>query len=355
MTGLVVLPTQPPSTPWPTDDWPEGGWLPAAAATAIDEMFDDHDRYERTFAVLVVQHGRLVFERYADQLDHWDRPPEPITRDTPLLSWSMAKSILHAAVGLAVADGRLDPAAPAPVPEWAGDGDPRGSITLDHLLAMRDGLDFNEDYIDGETSHVIEMLFGESSVDVAGYAAQRPARAAPDTRFNYSSGTSNIVARILGDALGGEAATRAFLRDRLFGPLGMTTADPRFDDAGTFIGSSYVHAPAREFAKFGLLYLRGGMWGDQPLLPASWVDHGRRQRSWDPVEDVGYGAHWWTVGDDLGTFRASGYEGQMILLCPPLDLMVVRFGKTDAGHTPDLFAWRARMVEAFRYEEHDDG
>lgn len=61
------------------------------------------------------------------------------------------------------------------------------------------------------------------------------------------------------------------------------------------------------------------------------------------------------MGDDLGTFRASGYEGQMILLCPPLDLMVVRFGKTDAGHTPDLFAWRARMVEAFRYEEHDDG
>lgn len=355
MTDLVALPSQPHGTPWPTDDWPEGGALPATASTAIDEMFTDHERFERTFAVLVVHQGRLVFERYADQLEHWDRPSEPIDRTTPLLSWSMAKSILHAAVGLAVADGLLDPDAPAPVREWSGAGDPRNAITLDDLLAMRDGLDFNEDYVDGETSHVIEMLFGAGQSDVAAYAAARPALAPPGTRFSYSSGTSNLVARILGDALGGEAATRAFLRDRLFGPLGMPNADPRFDDAGTFVGSSYVYAPARELAKFGLLYLRGGRWEDRQLLPGSWVDHGRRQRSVDPEDQAGYGAHWWTVDDGLGTFRAAGYEGQMIVLCPTLDLMVVRLGKTDAVHKPHLTAWRAKMLDAFRREEDDDG
>lgn len=348
MSTLLALPSQPAGTPWPTDDWPEGGDLPAAASVAIDGMFHDHDRFERTFAVLVVHRGRLVFERYADQLDHWDRPSEPIDRSTPLLSWSMAKSILHAAVGLAVADGLLDPAAPAPVPEWDAPDDPRRRITLDHLLTMRDGLDFNEDYVDGETSHVIEMLFGSGQADVGAYAAARPALVPPDTRFNYSSGTSNIVARILGQVLGGEAATRAFLRDRLFGPLGMPDADPRFDDAGTFVGSSYVYAPARQLAKFGLLYLRGGVWEGQPLLPAAWVDHGRRQRSVDPEDGAGYGAHWWTVDDGLGTFRAAGYEGQMIVICPPLDLLVVRLGKTDAVHKPDLTAWRTQMVDAFR-------
>lgn len=309
-------------------------------------MFDDHDRFERTYAVLVVHEGRLVFERYADVLDHWDRPSEVIDRHTPLLSWSMAKSMLHAAVGIAIGDGLLDLDAPAPVPEWSAAGDPRRAITLEHLLAMRDGLDFNEDYVDGATSHVIEMLFGGGQNDVAAFAAARPPRAAPGTRFNYSSGTSNIISRILGEALGeGEAA--GFLRDRLFGPIGMHNADPRIDDAGTFVGSSYVYAPAREMAKFGLLYLRDGTWDGARILPEGWVDHGRRQRSWDPVDQVGYGAHWWTTGDDLGTFRAAGYEGQAIVICPAHDLVIVRLGKTDAVHGPDLAAWRSRMVRAW--------
>lgn len=342
---LVALPPQPDGVAWPTMDWPLGDGLPAAATTAIHEMFDDHASYEETYAVLVVHEGRLVFERYAGSLVHWDRPNEPIDRHTPMLSWSLAKSILHAAVGIAVADGLLDLDAPAPVPAWSAADDPRRAITLEHLLTMRDGLDFNEDYIDGSTSHVIEMLFGSGQADVAAFAAARPSRADPGTVFNYSSGTSNIVARILGDALGGEVVP--FLRERLFDPIGMHHAEARVDDAGTFVGSSYVYAPARELAKFGLLYLRDGVWEGTRILPAGWVDHGRRQRSWDPVDHVGYGAGWWTSDDDLGTFRGSGYEGQIILICPPLDLVIVRLGKTDAVHAPDLAAWRDRMVRAF--------
>ena len=125
--------------------------------------------------------------------------------------------------------------------------------------------------------------------------------------------------------------------------------EPRFDDAGTFVGSSYVYATALDYLRFGLLYLRDGVWDGKRLLPEGWVDHGRRIRSYDPDEDRWYGAHWWSVGDDLGTFWASGYEGQSLMLCPPLDLMVVRLGRSpDDHHNPELTAWRARMVDAFR-------
>lgn len=342
---LIALPAQPAGVEWPTAEWPVGGDLPADAQAAIDEMFGESGRYEQTYAIVVVRRGCLVFERYADVLEHWDQPTEVIDRDTPLMSWSMAKSMLHAAVGIAVGDGLVDLDAPAPVSGWSATDDPRREITLEHLLTMRDGLEFNEDYVDGETSDVIEMLFGSGQSDVAAYAISRPLRAAPGTTFNYSSGTSNIVSRILGDAVGGDI--RDFLRERLFDRIGMHHATARVDDAGTFVGSSYVHAPAREMAKFGLLYLRDGIWDGNRVLPEGWVDHGRRQRSWDPADQVGYGAHWWTTNDDLGTFRAAGYQGQAIVICPAHDVVIVRMGKTDAAHSSDLAAWRARMVRAF--------
>lgn len=344
--ALVALPSQPADVPWPTEDWPIGTDVSLGAQAAVDEMFADQVRFERTYAVLVVHRGQLVLERYADELEYWDRPNEVVERTTRLLSWSMAKSILHAAVGIAVGDGLLALDTPAPVRAWSAGDDPRRAITLEHLLTMRDGLDFNEDYVDGGTSHVIEMLFGTGQHDVAGFAAARPLLAEPGTRFNYSSGTSNIVARLLGEALHpGNVST--YLHERLFGPIGMRHAEVRVDDAGTFVGSSYVYAPAREMAKFGLLYLRDGQWDGTRILPEGWVDHARVERSWDPAHAVGYGAHWWTTRDGLGTFRASGYEGQAIVICPTHDLVVVRLGKTDARHTPDLADWRARLVHAF--------
>jgi CubicO group peptidase (beta-lactamase class C family) len=96
-----------------------------------------------------------------------------------------------------------------------------------------------------------------------------------------------------------------------------------------------------------LLYLRDAVWDGARLLPEGWVDYGRTVQSVDP-EDGPYGAHWWGVaGDTLGTFRASGYEGQSITLCPAHDLVVVRLGKTAAAHYPDLTRWRADVVQAF--------
>jgi CubicO group peptidase (beta-lactamase class C family) len=350
--ALVPLPPQPAGVPWPTDGWPraEPPTEVAPALTALlDDVTTDAERYGTTFAVAVVHRGRLLAERYGGELEHWDRPNEPVEPLTRLLSWSMAKSILHSLVGMLVADGRLAPDAPAPVPEWKGGGDPRGAITLEHLLEMRDGLAFSEVYDDAGSSDVIEMLFGAGQADMAHFAAERPLAHPPDTVFNYSSGTSNIVSGIVARTVGPGEPYERFLRERLFDLIGMTSAQARFDEAGTFVGSSYVYATALDYLRFGLLYLRGGVWDGKQVLPEGWVDHGRRIRSYDPDEDRWYGAHWWSVGDDLGTFWASGYEGQSLMLCPPLDLMVVRLGRSpEDHHNPELTAWRARMVDAFR-------
>lgn len=349
MSDLVALPPQPSGVAWPTEDWATGDAPPGVDLTPlVDEVFDDQGPLAETFAVLVVHRGRLVFERYAGALAHFDRPPTPVTAETPLLSWSMAKSMLHAVVGILVGEGRLDLDAPAAVPEWSDPSDPRHAITLRQLLAMRDGLAFAEDYVDGEVSDTIQMLFGEGQSDMAHFAADRPLAAPPGTRFNYSSGTSNIISGVVARTLGPGEPYARFLHSRLFGPLGMTTADPEFDEAGTWVASSSLHTSARDYARFGLLYLRDGIWDGVRLLPAGWVDYARTWVSEDPEDASPYGAHWWGVaGDTRGTFRASGYEGQSITLCPLLDLMVVRLGKTPHDNEPNLVPWRQAMVEAF--------
>lgn len=343
----VPLPAQPGGTPWPTEDWPTGR-APDALAPLVDELVADEERYGATYAVVVAHQGRIVHEHYGGALEHWDRDDEPVTAATPLLSWSMAKSVTHALVGLLVGDGRLDLEAPAPVPAWRDPADARHVITLTNLLEMRDGLDYFEDYVDGHASDVIQMLFGTGKDDVAAYAAARPLAHPPGTVFNYSSGTTNIVARILGDAVGGGPDDfRRFMEERLFARIGITSAEPRFDEAGTFLGSSYLYMTARDWTRFGLLYLRDGVWEGRRVLPEGWVDHGRRARSVDPTDGRLHGAHWWVVGDDLGSFRASGYEGQSILCVPMLDLLVVRLGKTPESLPDHLTDWRARVTAAF--------
>ena len=237
--------------------------------------------------------------------------------------------MVHAAVGVLVGDGRLDPAEPAAVPAWAGT--PKGAITLVDLLEMRPGLRFVESYVEGEPSHCLDMLFGDGADDHAAYAAALPLDHPPGTVWNYSSGTTNIVCRILGDLVGGgEPGMRAFLDQRLFGPAGMPDADPRFDAAGTWAGSSYVHAPARQFARFGELYLNDGMTGGTRVLPAGWVDHARTVVAHDPETGFGYGRHWWMWPDQPGSLAAHGYEGQYLVVLPERDAVLVHLGKTDS-------------------------
>ena len=345
---LHPLPTQADGVDWPTGDWPLGD-LPAGVDLEglVAEAFDPDGPLHETFAVVVVHRGRLVLERYGGLLPQWDKPGKPVVRETPLLSWSMAKSMLHAVVGMLVDEGRLVLDAPAPVPAWAATDDPRHAITLQNLLDMRDGLAFEESYEDPEASDVMAMLFGRGQSDMATFAADRPLVAPPGTRFNYSTGTSLIVSGIVARLLGPGDPYRGYLDTRLFGPLGMHSATATFDEAGTWVAGSYAYATARDYARFGLLYLRDGLWEGRRLLPAGWVDHGRRPRSVDPDDGDYYGSHWWTRPGPYGTFWAAGHEGQYIDICPDLDLVLVRMGRTDADHSEDLKGWRTRVIDAF--------
>jgi CubicO group peptidase (beta-lactamase class C family) len=341
--ALAPLPAQPSATPWPTTDWPVGP-LPAGVdkgrlAASLAQAFDDPGELGETWALVIVHAGALVFERYGAGR----------TADDSCRSWSMAKSITHALAGVLVGDGRLDIHAPADVPEWRAPGDPRAAITLDQLLRMSSGLAFTEAYVPGAPSDVIEMLFGAGQQDVAAFAAAFPLAHSPGSFFSYSSGTTNIVARLLAHALGAHGpAFEAFMRERLFSPIGMTSALPSFDDAGTFIGSSFCFATARDFARFGLLYLRDGQWDGGRLLPKGWVDYARTPtfQQADCV-DGPYGAHWWLDLAGPGTFSANGYEGQYIVICPDRDLVIVRNGVTAEANQPLVKTWLADLAGLF--------
>jgi CubicO group peptidase (beta-lactamase class C family) len=331
------LPPQPRGVPWPTHAWTLGPPPAAGVTAAVDRLLAQPPDLGTTLAIVVVHRGRIVAEGYEPGSD----------ASTALISWSTAKSMTHAVAGLLVGDGLLDLDAPAAVPEWQRPGDPRRAITLQQLLEMRAGLRFAEDYVDAGVSDVIEMLFGTGQHDVAAFAAGFPLDHPPGIAWSYSSGTTNIVSRALGDVVGGgEAGMRAFLHDRLFGPLGMASADPRFDAAGTFSGSSFVYCTARDFARFGYVYLRDGVWDGRRVLPAGWVDHARRGVPVPPDEDFGYGAHWWLWREYPGSFAAHGYEGQYLLVVPDRDLVLVRLGKTPAELRPNLVAELLRLVDA---------
>ena len=292
---------------------------------AIDVALTD-PAHGVTLAVVVVQHDAVIGEAYGAGAGP----------DATLISWSMAKSITHAAAGILAGQGRLDVNGPAAVPEWADSADPRHNITVDQLLRMSSGLQWVEDYEDDTISDVIAMLFGQGEHDTAAFAARAPLAAPPDTVWNYSSGTTNIVARLLGEIVGGREAMETFLQSELFDPIGMTSATAKFDDAGTFIGSSFVYATARDFARFGELYLHDG----RPILPAGWVDYARRPT---PSCATGeYGAHWWLRPN--GVFDAQGYEGQYLYVVPQADAVIVRLGKTSAGQRPAVEAWLDGIV-----------
>jgi CubicO group peptidase (beta-lactamase class C family) len=172
----------------------------------------------------------------------------------------------------------------------------------------------------------------------------------PGAEWVYSSGTTNIVTRLLGNVLGDSDGSHAnmehFMRTRLFDAIGMQ-AEPKFDEAGTFVGSSYVFATAREFAKFGQLYLHDGMCDGKRILPEGWVEHARAQHVFDAETGLGYGAHWWTLPGERNSLVASGYEGQYIMVIPDRDLVVVRLGKTVAEQRNAVVAELREVIEQF--------
>jgi CubicO group peptidase (beta-lactamase class C family) len=266
----------------------------------------------------------------------------------------MAKSITNSLVGILAHQGKLDIAKPIPVKEWSAD-DPRSRITIDQMLRMVDGLRFREAehlgggsvrYYSAEESDVIPMLFGDGKKDVAAFAATLPYQQEPEAGWNYNSGASNLLARLVADTVGGgQAQMLAFMKRELFDRLGMKTADPRFDEAGNFIGSSHCYCSPRDFARFGLLFLRDGVWDGERILPEGWVDYSRTPSR--QSEGI-YGAHFWVIPGSLGLFYCSGMGGQRILISPRLDLVVVRSGKTAPHKVAAVVKFCKDLVDAFR-------
>lgn len=336
---MIELPDHPAGVPWPTEAWPRGDSAVVAGEAfqvQADGVFALAPEQGVSYVLAVVHRGRLVYERYA-------AGASPIYLQ---YSWSMAKSITHALIGILVGDGRLELDAPAPVSEWDGATDPRRDITLDHLLKMRSGLIFNEDYVDGARSDVIEMLTGSGRKDTGAFAAAKPPAAPAGTLFNYSSGTTNILCRILRDTVGGGVdGMLAFMRGRLFEPIGMRSPLPHFDASGTFVGSSFCLAAPEDFLRFGLLYLRDGVWDGTRILPPGWVDHARTPSH--TAADEAYGAHWWLRPDRLDWFYASGYDGQRTVVVPEKDLLIFRAGRTNVDFVQPIWDRVYAMAELF--------
>lgn len=294
-----------------------------------------------THALVVKHRDTVVHEWYGPGHDE----------NSTLISWSIAKSITHALVGIAVQDSLLGLDDTHLRPEWE-DG-MRSRISLDHLLQMTSGLEWIEDYVDGTVSDVITMLFGESDFmgDHASFAASKNCVHKPGTQWLYSSGTTNIVASVLGRALGADygdsTAITDFMTQRLFAPLGMHSATAKCDDTGTFVGSSYVFATAKDYVRFGELYLGDGVLNGHRILPVGWVDGAREVTAFDPEMGMSYGRHWWMWPTDSGSLIAHGYLGQILWVCPKRELVVVHLGNTDAAHGAILRSMVARLVEAF--------
>lgn len=319
------------------EPWPEGEAPSPAPSAALGRVLDSAFAEKRgasprrTRAVVVVQDGRVVAERYAPG----------ISRETPLNGWSMTKSVLGALIGTLVGERMLSLSDTALLPEWSSRGDARAEISVEDLLRMRSGLAFTEIY-SNPLSDVTRMLF--DGPDAGGFAASRLLAASPGTQWKYASGTTNILSLIARRKLG-EDAYPSWPRRALFDPLGMASAVFEQDASGTFIGSSFLFATARDWARFGLLHARDGVWDGRRLLPEGWV---KLVTTPTPQStDLRYGAHWWLkLSKELGgesraaaalpsdAFHALGHEGQCVTVIPSRGLVAVRLGLSI-----DITAW----------------
>lgn len=327
----------------PVDASPTLPALDPVIKAKADALFADADDVGETRALVVLRDGEPIYERYGAGFD----------RKSKLISWSMAKSITAVLTGFLVADGQLSLDAPAPVAAWQRSGDPRGTITLRHLLHMSSGLEHVETGDPVWKGDTVEMLFGNGATDMAAFAEAKPAAAKPDEIFNYSSATSVILADILADTLtpsqnpdARRDAMLDFIHGRLAEPLGMASLTPEFDAKGTMIGGSVMHATARDYARFGEFLRNHGVVNGQRLLPETWM----RFMLTPSEDDPGYGGHIWlnrrrppgtdpALWPDRGPndlFACIGHQGQYIIVSPSQRVTIVRLGITRDDEFPAL-------------------
>ncbi|WP_246263515.1 serine hydrolase domain-containing protein [Parasphingopyxis algicola] len=324
----------------------------ADIAPIVEGLFSDEGVGE-TRAVLVLHGGELIAERYAPGY----------SADMRFISWSMAKTVTAMLVGFLVDDGVLELDAPAPIPEWRGEDDPRRAITLRHLLHMASGLDHtevNDPIWDSDTNR---MLFTSGTDDMAAYAVSRPLEANPGEKFEYSSATTVILSRIIADALTdssdpGEraAAYRRFAEQRLLGPARTPSVYFEFDASGTQIGGSLIHATARDWARLGEVMRTGQGPDGRQIISPEW-----REFMLTPSPRNGeYGGQTWLNREGgvydtpvlfpgrapASLFSFNGHLGQYVMVSPEQGLTVVRLGNTPDRQLREAIVLRlARIFE----------
>ncbi|MDK4711874.1 serine hydrolase [Rhizobium sp. CNPSo 4039] len=284
-------------------------------------------------AIVVVKDGRIVAETYGDGF----------SKATPLIGWSMTKTVNAAIIGRLMLAGRMSFDDQNLLPQWSADS--RKDIKLSDLLAMESGLAFNESY--GTVSDVTRMLYLDA--DVTSIAANAHQLAAPGERFSYSSGTAALLSRLWMNRLPNLSAAISYPREALFGPLGMYSAVFEADERGTFVGSSYLYANARDWARFGLFLLQDGVWNGHRLLPEGFV--GAMRTPTNASEGVYSQVQAWLAGPGgsnaqfglpADTFWMTGHDGQTIAIVPSANLVVVRMGLTPtwAYYRPQILVKR---------------
>ena len=332
---------------WPTGDNFAGGEFSNelnedVLERALNNVFIEPDpkHLKGTRAVVVVYKGKIVAERYA----------EGFSRDTPLLGWSMTKSVVNAMVGILVQMNLLRLEDDHLFEEWSDENDPRNKITLDQLLRMSSGLEWEEVY--AGLSDATRMLFASDSPPQL--ALSKSMEFTTDSIWEYSSGTTNIVSELLRRKIGGTNKQYwNFPHAFLFNKLGMRGAVIEPGPDGTFVGSSFMYATARDWARFGLLYLNDGVWNGDRILPPGWVDYSQTPTPKAPGRR--YGAHFWRTEGERGSYpdipkdayHMAGYEGQKVVIIPSYDLVIVRLGFSQPESNWDFPGFVKDIINAF--------
>lgn len=318
-----------PANPSGGFEWPTREIQPNSSLDkAMKDIFAENQGQPNvdTRALMVIKGGNIIAEKYALGFD----------RDSLFLSWSMAKSVSSSLIGIWADENKVDINQPVDIAAWQNDS--RQDISLKHLLNMSSGLDFKETYVPGTDS--TRMLFMEDNM--AEFAASVPGIYVPGTHWSYSSGTTNILTGYLKQKLGGDLdSSYQFAFDKLFTPAGMHSAVFEPDASGSFVGSSYLYMNARDWAKFGQLYLQRGQLNGQQIVPEAWVDFVKKPIKAAPKGQ--YGGQFWLNAGEFGNptnrlyvdcpadmYLASGHNGQFVAIIPSQDMVIVRLGWSNA-------------------------
>lgn len=307
-----------------------------ALANAINQAFEEPDPAapsKNTRAVVVLHKGQLIGEKYAPEVDE----------NSPLLGWSMTKSLTSTLFGMLAEQNDLDINSETEIPAWQNDE--RKKITWKQLLQMNSGLRWKEDYAD--LSDAVTMLFNSDAIGQ--YALSVPAESAPGTVWNYSSGTSNVLSSQMRRYFDSQESYIRYPYDSLFGRLGMYSALIETDATGDFVGSSYGWATARDWAKIGQLYLQNGLWQNERIIAEDWIKFIQEPAA---GSDELYGGHFWINSGGhfpnvpLDAYSMNGFHSQRIMIIPSKELVIVRLGVTYRRADFDFNEWYGQIIEA---------